>query len=127
MMAKDAFSQWLGLEVLVVRPQYCTVRMTVRAEMVNGFGVGPGGVAYSVADSALAFATNTHGTVTMSIENSIRYPAPVHVGDTLTATAERESESKRLGFYRVVVTNQDDAPVAFFRGTVYKTTRDHHA
>jgi len=126
MMAKDAFSQWLGVEVVEVRPRAATVRMTVRDEMVNGFGVCHGGVTFSLADSALAFASNTHGRVTMSIENSITYPASVTPGDVLTAAAEEESASNRLGFFRVTVSRargEGQEVVALFRGTVYKTHR----
>jgi acyl-CoA thioesterase len=123
MMAKDAFSQWLGIQVLSVRPHAATVRMTVRDEMVNGFGVCHGGVAYSLADSALAFASNTHGRITVSIENAITYPKAIAIGDELTASAERESATNRLAFYRVVVSRGDDV-VALFRGTVYKTNQD---
>src|SRR5438105_4907306 len=81
MMARDAFSQWLGIRVQAVRPREATVSMTVREEMVNGFGLAHGGIVYSLADSALAFASNTHGRVTVSIENSITYPLPVRAGD----------------------------------------------
>lgn len=125
MMAKDAFSKWLGITVVDVRPRRSTVRATVRAEMVNGFGVAHGGIAYSIADSALAFASNTHGKIAMAVENSIAYPAPVHIGDTLTAVAKLDSESNRLAHYRVTVRNQKDDIVALFRGMVYKTSNDH--
>lgn len=125
MMAKDAFSQWLGITVVDVRPRRATVRATVRPEMVNGFGVAHGGIAYSIADSALAFASNTNGKITVSIENAITYPAAVNVGDVLTATAKIETESNRLAYYRVVVRNQKDDIVSLFRGTVYKTSDDH--
>ena len=77
MLEHDEFSRWLGLEVTHVAPNAATVRMTVRPEMVNGFGVCHGGIAFSLADSALAFASNTHGRLTVSIENSIRYPAAI--------------------------------------------------
>src|SRR5262245_19760972 len=99
MMAKDEFSQWLGIEILDVRPRASAVRMTVRQEMVNGFGVAHGAIAFAVADSAFAFACNTHGKVSMSIDNVIQYPEAIRVGDILTAVAESERESKRLGFY----------------------------
>lgn len=125
MLAKDAFSEWLGLEVLEIAPCRSTVRMRVRPEMVNGFGVSHGGVVYSLADSALAFAANTHGKVTFAIENSISYPQAVGVGDVLTAVAEEERGTKSLGFYRVIVRNQNDEIVSTFRGTVYKTQREH--
>ena len=125
MLARDAFSRWLCINLLEVRPRYVAVRMVVRDEMVNGFGVTHGGIAYSVADSALAFASNTHGRVTVSIENAITYPAPVRSGDVLTAVAEEESASNRLGFYRVTVRRHDDTIVGLFRGTVYRTNTDH--
>jgi acyl-CoA thioesterase len=125
MLSQDALSRWLGLEVVSVAPRRSTCRMTVRPEMVNGFGVAHGGIVFSLADSAFAFACNTHGRVTVSIENSITYPAPIHPGDVLTAVAEEEAASNRLGYYRVEVRNQGGQLVATFRGTAYKTSRPH--
>jgi acyl-CoA thioesterase len=125
MVVKDAFSQWLGIEVVDVRPRRAVVRMTVREEMVNGFGVCHGGIAFSLADSALAFASNTHGKVTVSIENTITYPKVIAIGDKLTATAKEESSTSRLGFYKVTVRRSDDTIVALFKGTVYKTQKPH--
>ena len=125
MLERDAFSAWLGLEVLEIRPRYAAVRMTVRPDMMNGFGVCHGGVTFGLADSAFAFAANTHGRVTVSIDNSISYPAAVSTGDVLTAIAVEESAANRIAFYAVRVTNQQDSLVALFRGTVYKTTRGH--
>ncbi len=122
MMAKDAFSQWLGIEIVEVRPRGATVRMTVRDEMVNGFGVCHGGIPFSLADSALAFASNTHGRITVSIENTITYPKRISVGDVLTASAEEDSATNKLGFFRVTVRRSEDI-VALFRGTVYKTSQ----
>ena len=120
MRVSDGFSAWLGVEA----PAACTVRATVRREMLNGFGVCHGGVTYSLADSALAFASNTHGRVSMSVENGISYVAPVALGDVLTAAATEEGVGGRLAFYRVTVRNQHDAVVALFRGTVYRTQRE---
>ena len=125
MLAKDEFSRWLGLEVVTVAPGSCTCRMTIRDEMVNGFGFAHGGIVFSLADSALACAANSHGMVNVSIDNSISYPAAIHVGDVLTAVADLESRTRRLGFYRVRVTNQDATAVALFRGTVYQTKQEH--
>ena len=125
MLEQDALSRWLGLEVVAVAPRRSTCRMTVRAEMVNGFGVAHGGIVFALADSAFAFACNTHGRVTVSVENSITYPAPIHPGDVLTAVAEEEAASNRLAYYRVEVRNQADELVASFRGTAYRTSRPH--
>ena len=125
MMAHDAFSQWLGVEVTDVAPNAATVRMTVRPEMANGFGVCHGGVTFALADSALAFASNTHGQLTVSIENGIRYPAPVMPGDVLTATAVEQSASRRLAYFDVTVRNDRGDVVGLFHGTVYRTSRPH--
>lgn len=126
MMERDAFSRWLGIEVVEVRPRAVTVRMTVREDMVNGFGVCHGGVVFSLADSALAFASNTHGRVTVSIDNGITYPAAVRAGDVLTAAAVEESATRRLAFYRVEV-RRGAAIVGIFRGTVYDTDKPFFA
>jgi acyl-CoA thioesterase len=125
MMAKDAFSQWLGIEVLEIAPRRSRLRMRVRPEMINGFGVTHGGIVYSLADSALAFACNSKGTIWMAIENTIGYPKSVHTDDVLTAVASEESAGNKLGFYRVVVTNQRDEVVSTFRGTVYNSGKEH--
>jgi acyl-CoA thioesterase len=125
MMDRDAFSRWLGIEVVAIAPGRSTTRMTVRPEMVNGFGVSHGGIVYSLADSALAFASNTNGNVTVAIENSIGYPQPVRVGDVITAQADEDSFGNRVGYYRVTCRNQEDVVVATFRGTVYKTNKTH--
>jgi acyl-CoA thioesterase len=125
MLARDEFTRWLGIEVVELRPACCTCRMTVREEMVNGFGVAHGGVAFSLADSAFAFACNTQGRIAMSIENSITYPRPARPGDVLTAEASETTASSRLGFYAVTVTNQRQEIVALFRGTAYKTSQEH--
>ena len=125
MLAKDEFSRWLGVDVLQLKPGYCVCRMLIRTEMMNGFGVAHGGIVFSLADSAFAFACNTPGRIAMSIENSISYPASVQTGDLLTAVAEEESATNRLGFFRVQVSNQRDEIVALFRGTAYKTGQEH--
>jgi acyl-CoA thioesterase len=115
MLERDAFSEWLGLELLEIRPRYVAVRMVVRPDMLNGFGVCHGGITFALADSAFAFASNTHGRVTVSIDNSITYPAAVSRGDVLTAVATEEGAANRIAFYGVRVTNQDDRVVALFQ------------
>ncbi len=125
MLAHDGFSRWMGVELVAIAPRRATLRMQVRQDMTNGFGVCHGGVTFALADSALAFASNTSGKVAMSIDTSMTYPAPARVGDVLTAEAEEEASSQRLGYYRVRVTKTDGTVVALFRGTVFRTDRDH--
>jgi acyl-CoA thioesterase len=125
MLETDAFSRWLGVSVLEVAPGRCVASMRIRADMVNGFGASHGGIVFSLADSAMAFACNSGPHVTVAIENHISYPAAVQVDDVLTARAEEESATGRLGFYRVTVRNQHNTTVALFTGTVYRTKRMH--
>lgn len=125
MMAGDAFSRWLGVEVLEVAARRAVIRMTVRPEMANGFGIAHGGIVYALADSAFAFATNSAGggAVSVAVDCTMSYPAAVRVGDVLTATGVEQSGSRKLGFCEVTVRNQEDAVVGHFRGTSYRTSR----
>ena len=92
--------------------------------MLNGFGVCHGGVTFALADSALAFVSNAHGRITMSVENGISYLAPVALGDVLTAEAIEEVNGGPLARYRVTVRDQRGHAVALFRGTVFRTKRE---
>ena len=124
MYDNDAFSQWLGIEVVEVKDGYCELKMTVRKEMLNGFQIAHGGIAYSLADSALAFASNSHGRKSLSVETSISHTVLVKEGDVLTANAEELSLSDKIGVYLITITNQDNQEVAYFKGTVYRTTKE---
>jgi len=119
MMAKDAFSQWLGIEVLSVKEGFAQIKMTVRNEMLNGHLVAHGGISFSLADSAFAFASNSHGQKAVSIETSINHIKAIFEGDELVATAEKESTSKSLGQYIVRVHRRDEL-VALFKGVVFR-------
>lgn len=125
MMADDAFSQWLGIEVIDIKPGYAKLEMQVRKEMVNGFNVGHGGIAFSLADSALAFASNSYGRVALALENNISFTKKVNPGDMLKATTEELSRGRRIAVYNVTISNQDDTKVALFRGTVFRTKERH--
>ena len=121
MLVTDAFSRWLGVEVLEVAAGRAVLRMTVRPEMVNGFGTAHGGIVFAFADSALAFCTNSDGTISVALDCTISYPAAVRPGDVLIATGVRETTTNKIGFASVTVRNQDDVVVGHFRGTVYRT------
>ncbi len=124
MYQNDAFSQWLGIEVVEVKDGYCKLNMTVRKEMLNGFQIAHGGIAYSLADSALAFASNSHGRKSLSVETSISHTVSVKEGNVLTAATEKLSLSDKIGVYLITITNQDNQEVAYFKGTVYRTTKE---
>ena len=124
MFDNDPFSQWMGMELVSVSPGACTLRMTVRQEMLNGFGVAHGGITFSLADSAFAFACNSHGRHAVSIHCTIEHVAPVRENDVLTATAKEENLGNSLSNYAIRVTKADGSPVAFFRGVAYRKQRE---
>ncbi len=124
MYNNDPFSQWLGIERVEDGEGTSILKMTVRREMLNGFAIAHGGITYSLADSALAFASNSHGIQSVSIETGISHIKPVKEGDVLTATAKELSLSNKVGIYEISVSNQDDVMVALFKGTVYRTGKD---
>ena len=125
LMARDRFSQWLGIEVLEAEVGRSVLRMTIRDDMVNGFGTSHGGILFSLADSAFAFATNAGGVLSVAIDCTVSFPVAVRPGDVLTATAIEQSTTKRLAFVDVTVRNQDDVIAGHFRGTVYRTAIPH--
>jgi acyl-CoA thioesterase len=122
MFTNDAFSQWLGIEREVVETGYCELSMTVSEEMTNGFAIAHGGITYSLADSALAFAANSHGSQSVSIETSISHLKPLRVGDHIKAVAREKNRNKRTAIYEVQI-NKGDELVALFKGTVYITEK----
>ncbi|MFT6211455.1 MAG: acyl-CoA thioesterase [Bacteroidia bacterium] len=124
MFNNDPFSKWLGIERMEESAGYCVLQMTVRQEMLNGFAVAHGGITYSLADSALAFAANTHGIQSMSIETSISHTKMVVEGDILTATTKEISLTTRIGIYQIDIANQNNEIVALFKGTVYRTGKE---
>ena len=123
MYSNDAFSQWLGIERLEISKGNCRLQMTVRKEMLNGFKIAHGGIAYSLADSALAFAANTHGNKSLSLETSISHLAPVKEGDILTAITTEESLTGKKGKYLISIVNQESQEVASFKGIVHRTSK----
>jgi len=123
MFTNDAFSQWLGIERLRVAPGICDLRMTVRSEMLNGFAIAHGGISYSLADTALAFASNAHGLKCYSVETSISHVKMVAQEDVLTTVVEEKSLSNRIGVYHITVFNQNNEAVAFFKGTVHRSEK----
>ena len=119
MLKEDTFSQWLGIEVLEVKEGFCKIKMTVNKNMLNGHQIMHGGISFSLADSAFAFASNSHGQKAVSIEASINHVKPVFEGDELLATANKESISKNIGQYLVRVTRKDEL-VGLFKGIVFR-------
>ena len=124
MYDKDAFSQLLGIKILDVSEGFCQLKLQITKEMLNGFHIAHGGIAYSLADSALAFAANTYGKQCVSIETSISHAVPSKEGDILTAETRELSKTDKLGIYLITIMNQNDKEVAIFKGTIYCTSKD---
>jgi acyl-CoA thioesterase len=122
MLQQDSFSQWLGIKVLGVSAGNCELQMATRAEMLNGYGILHGGICYSLADSALAFASNAQGSKAFSIETSISHLIKVTEGETLTATANQIGNSTKIAVFQVEIKNSKAELVALFKGTVYKSS-----
>ena len=123
MMQHDLFSQWLGIEVLEIKEGYSKIKMSVRNEMINGFGIVHGGIAFSLADSAFAFACNNRNILSVALDTAINFIKPVHVGDTLTAEAKELHNGKSTGLYHITITNQHEHSVALFKGTCFRTDK----
>ena len=126
MMANDFFSQWLGIKILEQKEGSCKLSLTVRKDMLNGFGIAHGGITYSLADSALAFASNSKGRKSVSIETSISHIISLKENEEIIAEGFCETETEKLGHYQVklYLKNEPQKIVAIFKGMVYKTSKD---
>ena len=127
MIEHDEFSRWLGISVLEIQPGYSKIEMKIRKEMLNGFHTCHGGVTFSFADSALAFASNNYGRVAVALETSLAFPAPVYKDDVLTAEAIEQSKGNSIAIYNITIKNQAGIKVGIFRGTVYRTKKEYFA
>jgi acyl-CoA thioesterase len=123
MLSLDAFSTWLGIEILECEIGRCKVAMTVRKEMLNSMDKAHGGISYSLADTAFGFAANTHGKYAVSIETSINHMEALKEGDYLTAESVIEKVSNKVGF-NIIEVKRGDELVALFKGVVYRTQKD---
>jgi acyl-CoA thioesterase len=123
MLQNDRFSQWLGITVMEVRTGYSKIGMTVREEMINGFGIVHGGIAFSLADSAFAFACNNRNVLSVALDTAINFIKPVHVGDILQAEAVELHNGRSTGLYQISISNQQGHTVAIFKGTCFRTQK----
>jgi acyl-CoA thioesterase len=121
MMENDYFSQWMGVEVMDVKEGYSKIKMTIRKEMVNGFGIVHGGLPFSLADSAFAFACNNRNNLSVALDVTITFTKAVNVDDVLTAEAKEIHNGRSTGVYLITVTNQKNESIALFKGTCFRT------
>ena len=120
MFARDRASQALGMRIVAVAPGEATLSMRVRADMVNGHAICHGGLIFTLADSAFAFACNSYNLATVASGCTIEFLAPAREGDVLTANAVERSAEGRTGVYDIDVTNHDGNVIALFRGKSYR-------
>ena len=120
MYERDPASQALGMTLDAIRPGYARMRMRVRDDMLNGHGTCHGGFIFMLADSAFAFACNSHNLNTVGAGCTIDYLAPGRAGDVLVAEAVEQALAGKTGVYDVVVTDQDGRKVALFRGKSHR-------
>jgi acyl-CoA thioesterase len=113
MWAGDAASRALGMRIVEVGPGRAVLSMTVRDDMVNGHGIGHGGLTFCVADSAFAFACNSYNRRSVAAGAEIRFRAPTRLGDELVAEAVERSREGRDGVYDVTVTVAGDVVAEF--------------
>ena len=122
---RDPFSAWLGVVVEEVRAGYCRLRLPVRPEMLNGFGMVHGGVTFAAADTAFSIACNTHGRQSVGLTVTIDYLEPGQPGDTIIIEATEASLKHRVGVYEVNIRNQNGLRLALFKGTAYRTSTEN--
>jgi acyl-CoA thioesterase len=123
MLSLDAFSTWLGIEILECELGRCKVAMTVRKEMLNSMFKAHGAISYALADTAFGFAANTHGKFAVSIETSINHIEALNEGDYLIAESVIEKVNTKLGF-NIIEVKRESELVALFKGVVYRTNKD---
>lgn len=121
LMENDAFSKWLGLEDIQVELGRCSFFYTIKEEMINGLGTVHGGVLFSAADSALAFASNSIDNLSVALEVSISFTKAVRINERLKVTAEQIYSGKKTAVFDIKTWNANEELVCFFKGTVYKT------
>jgi acyl-CoA thioesterase len=124
MLRHDTFSKLLGLEVDEVGPGYCRLHFVVRPDMLNGFGSLHGGATFAAADTAFAFACNSHGRQSVGLTVTVDYLEAGKLGDILTVEAHEESLKHKVGVYQVRVVNQEGVVLALFKGTAYRTSNE---
>lgn len=124
MLAKDNFTKWLGIVVDEYKVGYCKLHYTIREEMLNGHSIVHGGIVFSGADSAFAFACNSHGRVSVALDVHISFIDAALPGDVLTVEAKEVHTGHKISFYDVTTKNQNGKIVAMFKGTAYRTSKN---
>lgn len=121
MTGNDAFSKWMGVEILEVKEGYSKLQLKIRQEMMNSFGIVHGGIPFSLADTTFALACNNRNNLSVALDCAITFSKAINLGDTLIAEAKEIHNGRSTGVYLVTLTNQDQQQVALFKGTCFRT------
>jgi len=124
MMSKDYCSQWMGIEPILIEEGHCKIKMTVKKEMLNGYGILHGGMAFTFADSAFAFASNSYGRLAVSINGNMNYAKSAKEGEILIAEAKPLNVTHKTADFDVNVMNEAGEIYYYFRGTVYRSSKN---
>lgn len=125
MMSKDYCSQWMGIELIEIEEGHCEISMVVKKDMLNGYGILHGGIAYAFADSAFAFASNSYGRIAVSIQGSMNFMNSAKEGDKLIAIAQAINVAYKTAEFDVNIHNEDRSSLMYsFRGTVYRKSQE---
>lgn len=124
MLETDTFSHWLGLQIDAVTEGGCQLHFTPTAQMCNGVGSIHGGIIFSAADSAFAFACNSHGRIAVALDVSISFTKAAKVGERLNLYAIEQYLGNKISLYEVKVLNLQGDLIALFKGTAYRTTKE---
>jgi acyl-CoA thioesterase len=124
MLGKDRFSKWLGITVDEYREGYCRLHYRISEEMLNGFNIVHGGIIFAAADSAFAFACNSHGRISVALDAHISFIRAAEAGDLLTVEAKEIHTGNKTSFYDVTTTNEKGNVVSVFKGTAYRTEKN---
>jgi acyl-CoA thioesterase len=124
LLCKDNFSNYLGIKIQTIKKGFCALSLEINSQFVNGFEIAHGGITYSLADTALAFASNGYGLKCVSIETSISHVRPVFTNDILYAKCSEKYRGKKIGVYEVEIVNQNLKIVALFKGTVHISEKE---
>lgn len=123
MMEKDYCTQWLGATPIFIKEGHCKLKMTIRKEMLNGHGILHGGIAFTFADSAFAFASNSFGRLAVSINGNMIYSKSAKEGETIFAEAKPLNITHKTADFDVDITNEKGEIYYRFRGTVYRSSK----
>lgn len=124
MIEKDYCTQWLGATPIIIKEGYCKFQMTVRKEMLNGHGILHGGIAFTFADSAFAFASNSYGRLAVSINGNMIYSKSAKEGEVIIAEAKALNITHKTADFDVNVMNEAEEIYYYFRGTVYRSSKE---